>query len=290
MIAAGTIAQIQSRRAAERKQLQLLNSTDGWHETIRSKLQGRLNTIQFENFQRCGTEKIYRTCKGCGKCDGFGYHCMIKWCPRCNWRVTNKRQEMLERWSQLIDQPKHVVTTQRNTATLTRKMISDHTRNLAKLRRANVFKEVKGGCVSVEITNESRGWHLHAHWFVDARWIDASELSSTWARLVGQDFAIVKVLDLRSRKDFAREVAKYVVKGSEMATWDGNEINEFVRAVRGRRFFFAFGTLFRASAKIRAEMNAEKIPTVCECGCEKFVVRSAVDELLHEIRTQQRKR
>lgn len=268
----------------------MLNSADGWHETIKTKLFPLYNSPQMRNFERCGHEKVFRTCKDCGDWKAFGYHCMIKWCPRCNWRITRTRQKLITRWAQRIEQPKHVVTTQRNTRTLTSRMIREHAVALSKLRRTNVFAQVDGGCVSVEVTNESKGWHLHAHWLLDARWVDAQELSRTWGRLVGQDYAVVKVCDLRDRKEFAREVAKYVIKGSEMARWPAEEINEFVRAVRGKRFFFAFGSLFKQGAQVRAELHAEKIPAVCACGCGRFVVRSEVDQALHDIRTQQRSR
>jgi len=284
------VAAIQSRRRSEREQLQLLNNVDGWHETIKSKLFGLYDCAQFRNFERCGHEKIFRTCTSCGDWKSFTYHCMVKWCPRCNWRITRTRHKLIERWSQRIAQPKHVVTTQRNTRTLNGRMIREHQVALAKLRRTNVFDQVAGGCVSVELTNESAGWHLHAHWLLDARWIDAQELSRTWGRLVGQTYAIVKVCDLRSRKEFAREVSKYVIKGSEMSKWDAEEIHQFVRAVKGRRFFFAFGSLFKEGSAVRAELLAEKVPTLCECGCGKFVVRSEVDQALHDIRKQQRSR
>ena len=275
---AGIARRIQSFRQRDRQQLRLLNEADGWHEQIQTKLSGLCELKQFTNFARCGKELTYRTCKGCGDVRTFHYHCMLKWCPRCSWRIVRIRQIIISRWAELLEQPKHLVTTQRNTSTLTHRQLRNHTRNLSKLRRTKVFEHVTGGCVSVEVTNESKGWHLHAHWLVNARWVDAKELAVTWGTLVGQDYAIVKVLDLRERKGYAREVSKYVCKGSAMAKWPPDEINEFVHAIRGQRFFFTFGDLFRKGGAIRAAIHAEKEPSLCECGCGKFIIRSELDQ------------
>lgn len=287
----------------DREQRELLNSDAIWHDQILTKLKtdDRIDPLtgewfapsaQLQNFSRCGKEHVYRTCIGCDETTAHFYHCMIKWCPLCNWRIVNRRRTLLRQWLPTIDQPKHVVTTQRNTSTLTRRMIKEHTLNLSRLRRSKVFSQVKGGCVSVELTNESRGWHLHAHWLVDARFIDQKELAITWGQLVGQDYAIVKVIDARARErthapsivspttpptptDYQRELLKYVVKGSDMARWSTDELYQFITAVRGQRFFFAFGQLFKEARRLRAlaELNKpDREP--CDCGCHQFIITS----------------
>lgn len=274
---------VRAKRLRDREQLKLIRDTDIWHATIESKLQGFLNTTQFWNFCRCGKEQIYRTCRECSDQKVFTYSCSLKWCPRCNWKITRKRQELIKHWIAEIQQPKHLVTTSRNSSTLTSRMIRQHTKALTQLRRSTVFDQVKGGCVAVEITNEGRGWHMHAHWLVDARWVDQKQLAIRWGELVGQDFAIVKVMDLRSRSEYQREVAKYVCKGSEMARWEPEEINEFVRAVKGKRFFFAFGNLFKSGAKIRAQISAERPECGCsECGSNKFLFRTELEQVIHD--------
>jgi hypothetical protein len=167
---------------------------------------------------------------------------------------------------------------------LTGRKIREHTVNLAKMRRAKSFKSVRGGCVSVEITNEGNGWHVHSHWLLDADWLDMPAVSQSWAKLVGQQFAICKVKDVRGA-DYLQEVTKYVVEGSELAKWPAEHINEFVRAVKGRRFFFPFGTLFKLQPEIRKAINAEapaKLP--CQCGCEDFIFRDEIAEIIAELK------
>jgi len=102
-------------------------------------------------------------------------------------------------------------------------------------------------------------------------------VSRTWAKLVDQDFAIVKVMDCRERS-YLTEVTKYVCSGAEMAGWEASKIHEFVRAVKGKRFFFPFGSLFKEQSAIRRALNAEeKEPMMCECGCGKFHFKNALD-------------
>lgn len=269
---------------------ELWDKQDDWKETVVAKLRGLLDTAQTRNLDRCGREKMFRHCKECGRTDEYGYHCDLKFCPRCNHRIAARRMKVIRKWSETICQPKHVVTTQRNFPVLTRTQIRKHQKALVALRRSVVFEQVRGGCVSVEITNESRGWHLHAHWLVDARWIDAADLAKTWASIIGQDdLAIVKVKDVRG-EEFVAEVAKYVVKGSQIATWEANEVLEFVTAIRGCRFFFSFGTLFKMGREIRMKLKGEREHQMCECGCTKFTWRDETTEVCHDIMQRARKR
>lgn len=282
MVTPGLIAQVVRERAKakverERKQRTLWQEQEDWHETIRSKLDGLFEDNQFLNFSRCGQEDFTCTCTNCGSTRQFKYQCSLKWCPRCQWRRVKQRQKLLGLWVTKIKQPKHLVLTQRNFLVMTPSVIRKHRIALAKMRRTRCFEKVKGGCVSVEVTNEGRGWHLHSHWLLDVRWLDMPSVSRTWAKLVDQDFAIVKVMDCRERS-YLTEVTKYVCSGAEMAGWEASKIHEFVRAVKGKRFFFPFGSLFKEQSAIRRALNAEeKEPMMCECGCGKFHFKNALD-------------
>lgn len=282
MVTPGLVQQVirrrlKERQERERQQRKLWLEQDDWHETIRSKLEGRFHDPQFVNFERCGQEDFECHCQNCGTVHKFKYQCCIKWCPRCQWKRVEKRKRILELWTARIKQPKHLVLTQKNFPVLTPRRIRDHTRNLARFRRSAAFKKVRGGCVSVEMTNEGTGWHLHSHWLLDVRWLDMQQVSKTWGHIVGQSFAIAKVMDVRERS-YLQEVTKYVCSGSEMAQWPPDQVHEFVRAVKGRRFFFTFGTLFHDQAEVRRElMSQEREPMTCECGSSKFKFYSATD-------------
>lgn len=279
---------IVSRRQAsvrrENDQKKLFTDNDAFHHSVVEKLRGRWDSKQFDNLARCGKESIYRHCKECNETKSFAYQCSLKFCPRCQWKITQRRSEMIGAWAKRLEQPKHLVLTQKNFPVLTRKAFRQNTLARAKIRRLKCWESVKGGCVSVEVTNEGEGWHLHSHWLLDCRWLDMEEISREWGRLVRQQFGIVKIKDLRAT-DYLAEVSKYVAKGSEIAGWPPELLLEFVRAIRGQRFFFAFGSLFHQARGVRAEIKRQHPSgTACSCGCCDFVWRDEVSELLHEVR------
>jgi predicted Rdx family selenoprotein len=273
-----------AKQRREHSQQELLDPRDLYHETILSKLWPLNHTTQISNFARCGAEEIFRTCKNCGHVESFYYRCSIKWCPRCQWWLATKRQNIIAAWAAKIQQPKHLVTTQSNFDILTHRTIRQHQRNLARFRRTKCFEKVRGGCVSTEITNESRGWHLHAHWLLDVDWLDMSAVSVTWGKEVGQKFAIVKVKDVRG-SNYVGEVAKYLAKGSEIASWDADQINEFTRAIYRCRFFASFGALREMAPEIRRTLALSKPqPMICKCGCGQFHFGTDKSEISHAAR------
>lgn len=279
-----------AKKERERKQLQLLAPEADYASTIVRKLDGLAAGAQYWNFMRCGNEEIFRTCESCGDVQRFDYRCSLKWCPRCQWWISERRKKVLQFWVAKIRQPKHLVLTQKNFPILTGKKIREHTRNLARMRKKKCFQDVKGGSVSVEITHSSEGWHLHSHWLIDCRWLDMHAVSRAWGKLVGQEFAICKIKDVRGR-EYIQEITKYVATGTELASWPGELIWEFIRAVRGRRFFFPFGSLFHLGPEIRRELRLQQPnTTTCECGCSDFIFEDQTHAILHEVQKMERAR
>ena len=282
------LARIHLRQKREREQRVLWSEDADFKETIRAKLDGLWDDNQFWNFSRCGQEDFFRTCRSCRAVEKMKSRCNLKWCPLCSWRLTEKRKKLLELWSSHISQPKHLVLTQKNFEVLTRGRVRAHTQALAKMRRSRAMEAVRGGCVSVEVTNEGNGWHLHSHWLLDVRWLEMEKVSRAWAKQVGQEFSICKIMDVRER-DYLREVTKYVVDGSELAKWAPEKIHEFVRAIKGRRFFFPFGSLFHQAAEIRKQLNADRPEQQpCECGCSDFIWEDETAALVNQLRREKR--
>ena len=258
------------------------------HDSIAAKLEPLVTGSRFENFKRCGNEFIFRTCQSCGSYEKLPYRCSMKWCPNCNWMITRKRRHLLTAFAKQISQPKHVVLTQRNFEVLSSTKIREFKKGLSRIRRNELFDEVRGGSYSLEITNEGRGWHLHAHLLVEAKWIDASKLAVQWGEQLGQEFGIVKVKDTRDT-DYVVEVTKYVAKGSDVAKWSGEEIFQFVEAVSGVRMFGVFGRLFKYRKQIlKASEQPKPEPKACECGCCDFNYRDERSELLKDLRTKRK--
>jgi hypothetical protein len=74
-----------------------------------------------------------------------------------------------------------------------------------------------------------------------------ADIATSWAKLLGQDSAIVAAKDVRDRS-YLQEVTKYAVKGSEIASWSGETAKEFILAFEGVRQFSCFGSLYKDRA------------------------------------------
>ncbi len=147
--------------------------------------------------KECHTYQGIAQCGGCLQVKSFWNRCEVFYCPVCQPTLSRDRVQSIGWWVQEIDQPKHVVLTVRNSAHLTQTYVKWFKSCLTKLRRRKICRNWIGGLYNLETTLEDKGWHVHAHLLVNAKWIDKPELARTWAEIVGQDFAIVGVYDAR---------------------------------------------------------------------------------------------
>ena len=220
--------------------------------------------------RECHTKWTAARCKHCGKRYIWANHCDLRFCPHCQHRLSLRRQRELEWWVIRLKQPKHVVLTVRNTERLTPDYMRWFKGALTRLRRRKIARDWKAGIYAIEVTNESRGWHVHCHLLIEAPWIDQRELAKTWAEIVGQDFAIVWV-SKADKTGVAKEVMKYVVKGSQMAKWTPDEIRQYVESIESVRLFGRFGDLHGAEAEWKREIELEEQREfTCECGSTEF--------------------
>ena len=112
---------------------------------------------------------------------------------------------------------------------------------------------------------------MHWHLIVQASYISSGQLAIKWGKLVGQEYAIVKVMDI-DEVSYLQEICKYIVKGSELASWTPEQILEFVTALDGTRCFGTFGKFRQLQKFARALIECEKpdAPS-CECGNNTFI-------------------
>jgi hypothetical protein len=270
---------------AQSEQLELLEKVLVVKDSIVSKLLSIGGYDLAEPLDKCHTVESFAQCQGCRKVRHFWNRCENFYCPVCQPALARERTEGLKFWSELIPQPKHVVLTVRNTRVLSWTYVKWFKACLAKLRRRKFARNWRSGLWSLEVTNEGRGWHLHAHLLIDANYIDKSELARQWADIVGQDFAIVGVKDARD-KSYLKECCKYTVKGSQLASWQPLDIAAFIYAFSGQRTFGVFGDLYGRRSEWASELKrltAEK--RRCECGCDQWKIYSE-DEWSWQLLTQ----
>ena len=254
-------------------------------ESILAKLRGIGKPDLAGKMAECHTIESLKRCTGCRRVSRFFNRCELFFCPVCAPRLARERKQSVEWWTKQVKQPKHLVLTVRNTLDLTKPYVQFLKSQLAKLRRSKALSSVKGGFYSMEVTNEGRGWHVHFHLLIDTPWLCMPDVSETWGKLVGQDFAICKIKDCRGAS-YLQEVTKYAVKGSELAGWNGLTISEFITAFAGVRFFGVFGTLYGKRSEWREWIKSiQEIKPLCPCGCDSWHILSP-EELLWEQETR----
>lgn len=244
-------------------------------QSVIAKLNGVGSGHLAGKMRTCHTEQSWAQCTGCRKVRTFWNHCDLFFCPICQPRLAKERSRAIEWWSQQISQPKHLVLTARNTEDITRQRVQKFKACITKLRRQKHAKGWQAGTWAIEVTNEGKGWHLHAHLLINCAYIDMTAVCTAWAKLVGQDYAVVWVRDVRGT-DYVREVAKYAVKGNELARWTGDQIVAFIYAFRGQKLFGVFGKLHGLRTQLRDFLDTMKeARSKCECGCDQYKVYSA---------------
>jgi hypothetical protein len=250
--------------------------------TVAAKLRQAGYRELAQSLEDCHSYYTFAVCNNCGIVQKFPNRCDQFFCPECQPHLAKERKRQVEWWTVGLKQPKHVVLTVRNIPDLT----SDHVDELrawfTKLRRRKFASNWAAGFYSIEVTNEGKGWHLHLHVLVEARWIDSSELALQWDSITNGFGRIVKVKDCRD-DSYLAEVTKYAVKGVQLAAWSPDQIATFITAFQNKRTFGVFGTLYGQRTEF-----AEWIATIkqsrprCRCGSDNCRYYSETDYLLLE--------
>ena len=235
--------------------------------TIAAKLREVGQDALAIKLDECGSQLTYALCKGCSKVEIFVNRCDLKCCPSCQPRLARLRRDSVEWWTQGIKQPKHIVLTLTNTADILPGHVQELKLWFTRLRRRKFAANWKGGFYSIEVTNESRGWHLHLHALVNAGWIDAKQLAVEWGKVTRGAGYIVKVKDVREGT-YLKEVCKYAVKGTQLAKWSAAQVEEFILAFENQRTFGVFGQLYGKRTEWREWLKAIRTKAAtCACGC-----------------------
>jgi len=259
-------ADVHKRDTGALRQIELWRKGTIHKLSVASKLhQQGMHTIA-DKLDNCHTEWTIAECGHCHRVRKFANRCDLFCCPECQHSLQVHRQRQVGWWAKTVRQPKHVVLTIHNLPDLTKGHLQKFKQFFSQLRRRKFCRNWIGGFYRIEITNEKRGWHLHLHALVDAKWIDKTQLSVNWKSITNGLGYIVDVKDCR-KESYMREVTKYVVKGSMLAKWSGPDIATFVTAFDGARTFGVFGSLFGMRTKFAAFVESLRTAKAdCECG------------------------
>lgn len=217
--------------------------------------------------EQCHTSYTFAVCKSCNGVSKFPNRCDRFYCPECQPRLQKDRERAVKWWAFAIKQPKHVVLTVKNIPDLAKGHVLEFRCWFNKLRRSKFAENWLGGFYRFEVTNEGRGWHLHLHALVDARFIDKFALSEMWAKITKGFGRIVEVKDARGWK-YLNEVTKYAVKGAQLAAWSPGDIQKFINAFQGVKTFGVFGSLYGKRTEFAEYWKQVRDQTpICKCGC-----------------------
>jgi len=235
--------------------------------TTAAKLREAGRIEEANTLENCHTKYTFAICRGCATVSKFPNRCDNFFCAECQPRLSQDRKKAVEWWTREVQQPKHVVLTVQNVPFLTVFHVREFRKWFTRLRRSKFASNWLGGFYTIEVTNEGRGWHLHLHALVDAKWIDSFGLSVAWSKATNGLGKIVKVKDARG-KDYLAEVTKYLVKGVQLAAWPKEDIVTFIDAFKGVRTFGVFGDLYGKRTEFAAWWKqVRKSKPICSCGC-----------------------
>jgi hypothetical protein len=114
-----------------------------------------------------------------------------------------------------------------------------------KLRNSVCWKSSQdGGAAMVECkyNRETGEWHPHLHIVAEGRWLAQADLATRWLEITGDSFK-VDIRVIKSARDAAYYVAKYVSKGTNDDVWTSEHTAvEWIQAMRGRRTCATYGT------------------------------------------------
>lgn len=204
-------------------------------------------TTALQCFDNCGAECYVFHNAAEGKYKLVGCYCKNRHCEPCMKARANllaaNLQDRLEDHDQY--QYRFITLTLKHTDTPLREQIDKLYASFKKLRASKLWKRSqKGGCAILEVkwSPDTGEWHPHLHLICEGEHIRSDLLSAEWYAATGNSY-VVDVKLLKTDRDAAHYLSKYVSKGTNDAVWcNEGAAQEWVCAMRGTRTAATFGT------------------------------------------------
>lgn len=301
-------------------------------QLLRERLRAEGETELLGKIALC-QEPLQLKCTTCGTKKVVRQRCKRKWCPCCKKQLASNRSMEMEFIVDRFRWILFVTLTMKNESDLSNGGVRRLRRAFGKLRHRKLWKSrVRGGVATVEVTNIPRqlkdgvwigghGWHPHLHAVVDCQWLAwktpapqrrdsverkkelfkqaAQELEATWAKLLGQQTASVKV-KRAYRGAISKEVVKYTVKSEDLIECH-EPIGDLIRAIDSCRMMTTFGRAHgqcvkdvrlaaKADAKARrVEWLEGNLAETC-CPAPEFLLAEMTESPRWDARTQATRR
>jgi hypothetical protein len=120
-------------------------------------------------------------------------------------------------------------------------------KDFAKLKRKKAFKQhIKGyfGAFEHTYNPKTKDFHVHLHLIVlRGKFWNQSDISDTWREVTGDSF-IVDIREIKDIRKGVKEIAKYIVKSTDLMKMPDDKFREVVEMKKGTRMFVSGGCFY----------------------------------------------
>jgi hypothetical protein len=202
---------------------------------------------------------------GCQSCRGTWWsvsRCGLRVCPICSRKLAWERTLYIKAMIKKQKFPKFITLTMPRWTQGPAAGVTFLKKCFSKLRERKYWKNVKGGCYTVELKEKEDGWHIHIHIICDAAFLPYQQLFSEWRDLIGLKHAQTDIRALKGDEQIAY-AAKYASKGADLYDKPDATVRWY-EATKGVRLWGTFGEWYNATIDELLDREAtDDKKTVC---------------------------
>jgi len=215
-----------------------------------------VSSSAMDRWRNCGAECVIEWSESLQRYRLRGSYCHSRHCRPCARTkalliTKNLANKLTAEGADCQHKYKFLTLTFRGNTTPLKSQLTRAYACLRKLRATSMWKNnVNGGSASLESKwkkvyvdgKPQSHWHPHFHIIYDGDPIDQARLSKAWHDITGDSF-MVDIKQVKSTKDAAFYVSKYITKGVNDDMWDDPEAaKEWINATAGLRVCATFGS------------------------------------------------
>ncbi|KKL93333.1 hypothetical protein LCGC14_1875750 [marine sediment metagenome] len=217
--------------------------------------------------------------------------CRDRLCPACSNRRAHRSRDQLLKVTAGMNSVRFLTLTLKSNDDSLKCCVDRLDKAFKVLRASAIWKRhVSGGLAVLEVTRHHRTghWHPHLHVLVDGEFFPHAMLKKAWLEATGDSF-IVDIRVVHDRRSAAGYIAKYITKGTALASWGTDEIIEFARALHGRRLIRTFGNCHGIKIDPKPEpLTPDGFRRLCTVSLLAAAARALMPEALAAIDTLKR--
>jgi hypothetical protein len=200
-------------------------------------------------------------CIGCGHQKTITMNCGLRTCQYCREIVIRRALARKGILNKRLTGLRFMTLTVKSVQSFTQEEVQKIREYFRKLiRRKDWLKCVQGGLYVIEVTQTSKGYHIHLHILYSGKYLPWSMLQKHWKQITGGSY-IIWISKVHDSKNAVNYVLGYISKSEK------SNVNkeDFLRVMHGIKLVNFFGTWVK--------MKAEKKPCICpKCQATEWVI------------------